>query len=113
MPTEFCPSCGQPRTGAFRFCRGCGFDFDAAPSPAAPSPSQTQQLASAAKTVQNVSVATSLGGFIGLVVGVLLPGWLVFGVMTDPGLAMFVPFTIGPIVGVVLGQRITLAILSR
>ena len=29
MVGEFCPNCGNPRTGWFRFCRSCGFDFDA------------------------------------------------------------------------------------
>jgi hypothetical protein len=29
--TEFCPNCGNARTGAFRFCRSCGFDFDGRP----------------------------------------------------------------------------------
>jgi hypothetical protein len=36
MPTEFCPQCRTARTGAFRYCRSCGFDFDAASIPAAP-----------------------------------------------------------------------------
>jgi hypothetical protein len=35
MATEFCPRCGLPRTGAFRFCRACQFDFDSAPLPVA------------------------------------------------------------------------------
>lgn len=35
MATAFCPSCGTPRVGAFRFCRSCQFDFDA-PADAAP-----------------------------------------------------------------------------
>jgi hypothetical protein len=29
---EFCPKCGTPRTGTFRFCRTCGLDFDALPA---------------------------------------------------------------------------------
>ena len=34
MASSFCPSCGTPRTGNFRFCRKCGLDFDAlAPEP--------------------------------------------------------------------------------
>ena len=28
MPDEFCPRCGEPRIGIFRFCKGCRFDFD-------------------------------------------------------------------------------------
>jgi hypothetical protein len=30
---EFCPACRTERVGALRFCRSCGFDFDAAPAP--------------------------------------------------------------------------------
>ena len=26
--TEACANCGAPRTGAFRYCRSCGFDFE-------------------------------------------------------------------------------------
>ena len=45
MSAAFCPSCGTARTGSFRFCRSCGFDFDtlgaaapvALPPPVAPS----------------------------------------------------------------------------
>lgn len=29
MTSEFCPSCGNPRVGAFQFCRSCGYDFEA------------------------------------------------------------------------------------
>jgi micrococcal nuclease len=32
--SEFCPECGTPRTGAFRFCRHCRFDFESADSTA-------------------------------------------------------------------------------
>lgn len=42
MSSEFCPTCGTGRAGAFRFCPKCGFDFDApplaAPGPVAPVP---------------------------------------------------------------------------
>ena len=39
---QFCPNCGAQRTGAFRFCRSCKFDFDtdtmsSAPPSGAPS----------------------------------------------------------------------------
>lgn len=29
MSSQYCPQCGTPRLGAFRFCRSCQFDFDA------------------------------------------------------------------------------------
>jgi hypothetical protein len=29
MASEFCPRCGAARIGALKFCRSCGFDFDA------------------------------------------------------------------------------------
>ncbi|MFZ5855109.1 MAG: hypothetical protein ACOYXS_11570 [Chloroflexota bacterium] len=29
MAAEFCPQCRTSRTGAFRYCRSCGFDYDA------------------------------------------------------------------------------------
>lgn len=41
---RFCPRCGKPRTGFFRYCGQCGFDFDA-PAPASeesqPTPTPT------------------------------------------------------------------------
>jgi hypothetical protein len=37
MPGEFCPRCGTPRVGAFRFCRSCQFDFETLPLTAPPS----------------------------------------------------------------------------
>lgn len=29
MATTFCPKCGTPRVGNFRYCRSCQLDFDA------------------------------------------------------------------------------------
>jgi len=36
MASAFCPRCGTPRAGSFRFCRSCGLDFDDVPSSAGP-----------------------------------------------------------------------------
>jgi hypothetical protein len=33
MATEFCPQCGKSRIGSFRYCRNCGFDFEATSTP--------------------------------------------------------------------------------
>jgi hypothetical protein len=38
MAFSFCPRCGTPRLGAFRFCRTCELDFDALTSAPAPEP---------------------------------------------------------------------------
>jgi hypothetical protein len=32
MPTEFCPRCASARTGSFRYCRNCAFDYEAGES---------------------------------------------------------------------------------
>lgn len=36
MVGEDCPQCGTARTGALRFCRSCGFDFEAPTVPPSP-----------------------------------------------------------------------------
>ena len=38
MGDTFCPRCGRERTGSFRFCRDCGFDFDDAVMALEPDP---------------------------------------------------------------------------
>jgi hypothetical protein len=38
---ESCPQCGTARVGAFRFCRGCGLDFDALDATASPAPADS------------------------------------------------------------------------
>ena len=35
MSSQFCPQCGTPRLGNFRFCRSCRFDYDSEASIAA------------------------------------------------------------------------------
>lgn len=37
---EYCPRCGNQRTGSFRFCRSCQFDFDSVPDPLSVGPPQ-------------------------------------------------------------------------
>ena len=57
MTTEgrFCPTCGTKRTGFFRFCSKCGFDFDELTRPApqiAPVPGQVALPAAPPEPVQ-------------------------------------------------------------
>lgn len=52
MAGDFCPKCGAQRVGEFRFCRSCGFDFDALPAPtvvdAPPPPTEAPSVSSPA-----------------------------------------------------------------
>lgn len=118
MAGEFCPRCGAARIGAFRYCRACQYDFEAAAAPdIAPqvvvnATSDRQQLARTAMSIQTLQVASSIGGLVGAVLGGLGSAWVVFGAMADPGLAVIVPFTIAPIVGAIIGQRVALALLA-
>lgn len=74
MATEYCPRCGAPRTGAFRFCRGCQFDFDGAPdlaaaAAAAPAPTPSQPM-------QHLGMLPSTRyKFLAIWVALLLLGW--------------------------------------
>ena len=43
MTHRFCPQCGQARTGSFRFCRNCAFDYDSLGTPAAAEPPDQAQ----------------------------------------------------------------------
>lgn len=41
MPPTFCPSCGTPNAGAFRYCATCQFDFDLPAHSPAPQPASS------------------------------------------------------------------------
>jgi len=69
---EFCPRCGVARTGALKFCRGCGFDFEsgagfAAVPPSAPAP--------AAPPVTQAKRSRSGFWVLLFVIGLALWGW--------------------------------------
>src|SRR4051794_26393490 len=78
MTTEFCPRCSEPRTGAFRYCRRCQFDFDAqplvdaasrsdpiaGPGPASSAPDHTRTSVLVAGLAW--LIAAALTGYIGL-----------------------------------------------
>jgi hypothetical protein len=93
---ESCPQCGTARVGAFRFCRGCGLDFDAldATASAAPADSLAQtQVTRVAPVAPVVPVAPSstrrrVTGRRALLGGVaVLAGLMAIGSLqpTDPG----------------------------
>ena len=68
MAAELCPRCGKGRTGSFRFCRSCQFDFDTAdsasgrpgavstPAAAVPVPVVARTVAEAAVTIPAAAV---------------------------------------------------------
>jgi hypothetical protein len=62
MAREFCPQCGTARTGAFRFCRSCQFNFDAVPA-IAPAPFSSAPVPAALPSVIPVpNTAATLAG---------------------------------------------------
>lgn len=66
MARESCPNCGTKRTGAFRFCRSCGFDFEASAAaspppvaaPPSPVPSQPTSTPTATTSVGDAAAGT-------------------------------------------------------
>jgi len=53
---EYCPHCGTPRTGAFRFCRHCRFDFES------PTVSETPDAVSASSSADGDRIAPRMTG---------------------------------------------------
>ena len=113
-----CPKCGTPRVGAFRYCRSCGFDFDVLPAapvapvaPAAPPVQMTpqQQMAQGSIAVRDFNIVTRLAGIIGAVIGFVVLGYLAYNDIGGyAGWFGLAAFTVGLLVGAVLGQRIAL-----
>ena len=74
----FCPRCGIPRLGSFRYCRSCQFDFDAmapavvpAPVPVAAVPAAAQPRAKGAGWAVRVAFVMIAGFAV-----VVTAGWL-------------------------------------
>ena len=118
MLEEFCPRCGTARLAAFRFCRGCRFDFDhaglgpaaasSAPTVAvvvapAPTPRRTAR-ASVGQSFLAIGVLmlvgfASLGGFLridgGSATSANSPGATERGVIAEAGATPAVPKRVG------------------
>lgn len=77
---RFCPACGQGRTGFLRYCRRCGFDFEAetAPLPAEPEPVDVPTEGIRTPSVVGPTLARGrLGRYaVGAVGGLLIIGGL-------------------------------------
>lgn len=79
MAATYCPQCGTPRVGAFRYCASCQFDYDDAAIPTTPTPILTPAEPSAPPASANAKDTTPAlvilaGGALG-VVGSFLP-WI-------------------------------------
>ena len=119
MASSFCPRCGTQRTGALRFCRSCGLDFDADASPAAPAPTPgpTRREVRAAQAAEYRSQTswTFLGYVIvgiGMVVGAII-GLLIGNAIAGPVWAWIIGFLPGLIVGAFVAWRIWMAMWAR
>jgi len=122
FPT-ICPTCDARRVGAFRFCRSCGFDFDAAPAARASLPPTVSQPADgqvATPTQDRGGAARSslpglvnalwvIGGAIAGAVGVsILVGWNGDPLETFAGV-----FLVAPVAGGYVGHLVFLALWGR
>jgi hypothetical protein len=123
MFTTICLNCDARRVGAFRFCRSCGFDFDAAAAVRASVPPTVGQPAHeqiATTTPDRGGAARSslpglvnalwvIGGAIGGAVGVsILVGW-----NGDPLETLAGVFLVAPVAGGYVGHLVFLALWGR
>lgn len=94
MTSEFCPKCGAVRSGAFRFCRSCQFDFDAAdtaPKATAGSPQPAPAAASASVAKKRSRPAAKIWGWL-FVIGA---GLWIYGTLNSHAAAPAAP--VGPV----------------
>jgi hypothetical protein len=136
MSSTYCPNCGTPRVGSFRFCRKCQFDFDSiqdSASAAAPAQSSADKPASAPPTRPPLGgpPRASRADFASyyrstvywtwlrflLVVGGVVAGSFAGATLTpaltnDSSLVAFAEWLIGPAIGGFLGWRLWTALWS-
>jgi hypothetical protein len=122
FPT-ICPTCDARRVGAFRFCRSCGFDFDAAAATHAsvpptvgqparePDATPTQDRGGAARSSLPglVNALWVICGAIGGAVGVSI----LVGLNGDPLETLAGVFLVAPVAGGYVGHLVFLALWGR
>jgi len=138
MSTGFCPNCGEPRVGMFRYCRKCGLDYDTIEVPPAqgappvtPAPRQspprrqrewirpsgrttrTNLGARGYRNGQNVGRLILIGGLVGLVIGVVLLALMGPGLEGDNLFVNVLVLVLFPVVGFSLGARVLAELLAR
>lgn len=104
--TSFCANCGTAR-GAGAFCGNCGTAYEP------PSGTMNQNLAQATITVQNFGLRLLAGRIIGLVVALALWYVAIVPMTDDSPLVVMVAFPIAAVLGIFLGERVTLEMLRR
>ena len=127
---EFCPRCGTQRTGAFRYCRSCQFDFDNTAAKVAGTANDTGAAGRARPTGSAASIPASVAaGMIeleklrailipfrigGIVVGLLI-WWFVIGPIAgaDNPLIVLLALPVLAFLGLYLGNLAGLAFARR
>ena len=108
---SFCPRCGTQRTGAFRYCRNCGLDFETAPPVADESPVGPVPVAGMGPSIAAPAVVARrpwYRGRWGLVAAVVVVlGLALVGAFDPPSSPTANATTPGPTTGVTQGALAT------
>ena len=114
---QFCPQCGTPRVGAFKFCTACRLDFDAlppeptvAPVHVAPSGRIPPDSASKASAGRRFSRRSIIGTVVAVIVGLAAIGSIE---PTEPGSPASDVATATPAVSTPLAVSTTIAPTSQ
>lgn len=77
MSATYCPKCGAPRVGTYRYCASCKFDFEdqAAATGATQSPAESSVSAAARGSASNTPALVILGGGVLGIAGSFMP-WI-------------------------------------
>lgn len=86
LAQEYCPRCGTPRVGSFRFCRSCQLDFNSIPAsqPAAAPPAPQQPTAATVSESIAPSTAAPAAASRSIAPGRVLI-WVVIGLLVVTG----------------------------
>lgn len=108
MTSGYCSTCGQQLAPGAGFCSKCGAAVNTTPL------TDRQALARSAMTVQTMNIVVWIGAIVGGLIGVALPGMLLFEPMrADSGFLWFLLCLGGGLVGFFLGSRAALMLMAK